>query len=302
MRQSPDNGKYLLENQLRTWSELKRKAVASNNANSSSQAQAVTSPAIPTRKWGGCHDGCHHHDDDFPRRRKNTQGQDLALPPPAVQTTKEEKSKPTVAIQSTDESISGDPSSTTAYPPSIDDTTDTPDHPTNPESKSEDTGTNTPSGGVQLPNRLSLPRSMSHSYGRDAGGSLSGAATPAEGLSDVDSDGGNNNPYFSTSAVRNSTNPSGFHGTRNAPTAHGRGSMTEFAARPKVPRKKPTEHDLEMWARQSGMGSGARADPLGDEADTDGDGDVEGDDEEGGDPKEVEREMAEDQSVEGSVY
>ena len=59
-----DNGKYVLQNQLRTWSELKRE-----RANSKSSITEPESP-IPVRKrWGGCLQSDGDRGDDFARRQ-----------------------------------------------------------------------------------------------------------------------------------------------------------------------------------------------------------------------------------------
>jgi len=51
MRLDRDSGKYDLQNQLRTWSELREEK----------RAKESDSPIIPVRKkWGGCPDGCDH--------------------------------------------------------------------------------------------------------------------------------------------------------------------------------------------------------------------------------------------------
>ncbi|KLU85346.1 phosphoglycerate mutase family domain-containing protein [Magnaporthiopsis poae ATCC 64411] len=100
MRRREDSGKYILQNKLRTWSELRRdrelaqkekekdkerdkerdakdssalSKLTTNNANSSTSsliarsehgttaaAAATSSPIIPARKWGGCPNGCTH--------------------------------------------------------------------------------------------------------------------------------------------------------------------------------------------------------------------------------------------------
>lgn len=64
MKQNQDNGKFILQNQLRTWSELKRETAARGNI-SQPQATSTTSkpgdsPISERRKWGGCPDGCDH--------------------------------------------------------------------------------------------------------------------------------------------------------------------------------------------------------------------------------------------------
>ncbi|KAH8784601.1 putative phosphoglycerate mutase DET1 [Hyaloscypha finlandica] len=91
MRKKEDSGKYILENNLRTWSELKRErlaaAAAKEKANPSSPTTATpvsekdrekekkllggvgesssnnagtTSPVPIRKKWGGCPNGCDH--------------------------------------------------------------------------------------------------------------------------------------------------------------------------------------------------------------------------------------------------
>jgi hypothetical protein len=100
-----------------------------------------------------------------------------------------------------------------------------------------------------------------------------GVETPHErNPSDQEADDGD---YFDpASVVANSS----AHSSGSARTAGGK----------KVPRRRPTEEDLERWAFESGMGSGRRADALGDEPE-DGEEDLE----------ELE---AKDKSLRGSVY
>ena len=74
----------MLENQLRTWSELKRLKKAEQaridpqRRNTLSafltkeQQQLAESPTIPSRQWGGCVGGCDHQHDQYPRRKKGT--------------------------------------------------------------------------------------------------------------------------------------------------------------------------------------------------------------------------------------
>ncbi|KAI9746013.1 MAG: hypothetical protein M1818_000694 [Claussenomyces sp. TS43310] len=65
MRQQEGSGKYLLENNLRTWSELKReRAAAAKEKEKDKSAEKIVENAlspIPQRKqWGGCPNGCNH--------------------------------------------------------------------------------------------------------------------------------------------------------------------------------------------------------------------------------------------------
>ncbi len=61
MNADPVSGKYSLQNQLRTWSALKRERAAAQD-----KAQSLVQPEspIPVRKrWGGCPNGCEHGKD-----------------------------------------------------------------------------------------------------------------------------------------------------------------------------------------------------------------------------------------------
>lgn len=66
MKKNPDNGKYLLQNKLRTWSELKkeRELEWKSEVVSKGLQPALVTPSdgpIPVRRrWGGCPDGCDH--------------------------------------------------------------------------------------------------------------------------------------------------------------------------------------------------------------------------------------------------
>ncbi|GJN74431.1 phosphoglycerate mutase family domain-containing protein [Purpureocillium lilacinum] len=69
-----DNGKYLLETKLRTWSELRREralTIAKDGGSGSSNGNAAAAAKdevklernktfVVTRRWGGCPDGCNH--------------------------------------------------------------------------------------------------------------------------------------------------------------------------------------------------------------------------------------------------
>jgi hypothetical protein len=102
-----------------------------------------------------------------------------------------------------------------------------------------------------------------------------GVETPHErNSSDRERDGGD---YFDPASI-----PA-------KPSAHSSGSARMAGAR-KAPRRRPTEEDLERWAHESGMGSGRRADALGDEP------------EDGEDDEELEVLEAKDKSLRGSVY
>lgn len=266
MKKNLESGKYLMQNQLRTWSELKKRAIPQHTAESAS----VPSPAIPSRKWGGCVGGCNHQHSKFPRRVKNKQT-DVILPPPAKDVIpQEEKEDHPVASQGLDASI----------------TLQEPDTPSTTEPDS--------------PSIMRLSLRPSFIQGRDGGGSLSGMATPADGLSDysgAESDYFHRQQHNRDLSDANPNNPSG--------------------AAKRHPKRKPTVQDLENWAAQSGMGRNALAERLGDEDhDDDNDDNDDGDDEHDdhderqtvdmNEPSEIIERLKlqeiQDKSVQGSVY
>lgn len=101
-----------------------------------------------------------------------------------------------------------------------------------------------------------------------------GVETPHErNSSDHERDGGD---YFDPASLLANT------------SAHSSGSA-RTAGTKKVPWRRPTEEDLERWAKESGMGSGKRADAL-------------GDDPEYGEEEDLEELEAKDKSLRGSVY
>jgi len=75
MKQTADNGKYVLDNELRTWSDLKKRAAATATAASVASSHrlnplnALATAGSPARKWGGCVNGCNHTM-NFPRKTK----------------------------------------------------------------------------------------------------------------------------------------------------------------------------------------------------------------------------------------
>lgn len=65
LKLNPDNGKYVLQNNLRTWSEMKKEkelGIQQERVSKGLSAAPVPSEApVPARRrWGGCPDGCDH--------------------------------------------------------------------------------------------------------------------------------------------------------------------------------------------------------------------------------------------------
>ncbi|KAI9870545.1 MAG: hypothetical protein M1830_004114 [Pleopsidium flavum] len=210
MKKNQDNGKYILQNQLRTWSELRKERMA---------AAAPPSP-IPVRKrWGGCPDGCKHG---------------------LVNHTKQPRRQNTADLCAEDSASSAkkrNPSATLIYTPPQDTDEDDPRGRVGPPQyglglEAEDTPDPTPShdsaedyvdNRVISPNRVAILQT-----GRDGGGSRSGAAS------------------------------------RN-------GSPEENESVTKLPASKSSMARALNWdfGGESGMGTGAMADALGDQSDAD---------------------------------
>lgn len=268
MSKNPENGKYILENNLRTWSELKRQRREQaarqdpqrrNTLSAFLSTKGQESPSIPPRKWGGCEDGCNHEHDRYPRRaakRKEQVQQELQLPPaaePAKAAKNEAEDHPIAAVE-----------------PSTKDEPQTQDN----------LPTDSPPVQFKLPFRPGVPSYLHQ--GRDGGGTSSGAATPHE-MSD-DEEG--HSEYF--------------------PAEPQRGRAMAEAIR-KAPQRKATPEDVERWARESGMGNGRKADALGDEPnDSSDDGhDVRSGKEVKNSAvgiEDIEKAEVEDKSLRGSVY
>ena len=64
MRKDEANGKYVLDNKLRTWSELRRERALAHKEkpeNKKDEVKLVRSKTyVVTRRWGGCPNGCNH--------------------------------------------------------------------------------------------------------------------------------------------------------------------------------------------------------------------------------------------------
>jgi broad specificity phosphatase PhoE len=89
MAMNEDSRKYRLETELRTWSELHRRALANGQESdghvhqpdrSSIALLTPPSPKLPARKWGGCAMGCNHDEMNYPLRAKRQNTADI-LPP-----------------------------------------------------------------------------------------------------------------------------------------------------------------------------------------------------------------------------
>jgi len=78
MKLDDTTGKYLLENNLKTWSELKRKAAVKQKTQN--VVPQISSPVL-TKQWGGCVDGCNHSSSSYATRQiQNYSSPGLGVP------------------------------------------------------------------------------------------------------------------------------------------------------------------------------------------------------------------------------
>lgn len=257
-----DNGKFLLKSELRTWSELKKQR------------------AIEAAKEDSSRDESHRPERPVvdPKRRNTVSqflpnNQVVSKSPPArkwggcVAGCDHEHDKyPRRKLQNLAEDSTAQPE--------VDDTSpyEGEDHPIahQEDAASVDELSVSPTNTRSLPIRPGkTPTQMFAEHYTD------GIETPHErNSSDHERDGGD---YFDAAAILANT------------SAHSSGSARMAGAR-KVPRRRPTEEDIERWTNESGMGSGKRADALGDEP------------ENGEEDDELEALEAKDKSLRGSVY
>lgn len=292
MKQSSSNGKYILQNELRTWSELKRRALATQNGNTTSLSttakgpppppQPYSSPTIPAKRWGGCVNGCNHDKISFPRRTRRQNTADLGIH--GATADEEKNGYPTTSQETNHIPVIAEPTQAAPKPTPRKPTTSpkptAPDMPLTPASPNDasndassgedeeaDHSSDAEEAATAIPHahKHPVPRATSilrHLHpGRDFGGSLSGAGTPAEGLSD-DSD------YFPAMHTSGKGAPAMLNSSsklKPRATSRLREREREKSHDRKAASRKMSEAE---WVAKSGMGSGARADALGDGGET----------------------------------
>ncbi|KAI7084988.1 phosphoglycerate mutase-like protein [Hortaea werneckii] len=291
-------GKYMMESNLRTWSELKRQRALEakedrniqdplrRNTLSAFMKQEQVSPGIPARKWGGCVGGCDHDHGKYPRRKVAQEQAERANAVPAVELPPAANATPAP----TSYDLPGD--GTNEHQPSREPTTTSTSssslHPTKDGSSTElSTSSNDTPTQHSRPETITLPQRPSPatmaSYllhpGRDGGGSSSGTNTPHERnesdiLASANTDATFTPPATNAGTAARDTEyfrrPTGeTGGVRPAALQNALAQNHDFAgrsARTAVPQRKPTlPEDIERWVRESGMGRGRHADALGDE-------------------------------------
>ena len=350
MNKNPESGKYYLENELRTWSELKQRAAAMDAANADSNGSAArlklqTAQSPVLRRWGGCAFGCDHDKIKFPRRVRRRDTSDIMngngnLTKPAEKTSQSYSQNEKTTYQSHHSyhqtskngtlSVNEEPSAPPPTSPHKQDVTNhkftharnsIPEEPTGlaytqpafnsiHNGSSEQTGWARNHGEHKMGclyidgsndsgNFLSTsPAALQ--FGRDGGGSLSGAASPTGIKSEeddyfdstlnaaADSKVSQHPPYLSSSSslplATAQTPPQPQqqqetqHQSQNQPssTEYPTSSASASAAAAITPSSTPSHPPSstlsspsyqsipEKWTSQSGMGAGAQAEPLGD--------------------------------------
>lgn len=259
MKRSENNGKFILENELRTWSELKRRAAANGGSATTaissrptpvSAGQLNSSPTIPVRRWGGCVNGCNHDRQNWPRRpmRKNTMeymgAKDHQLLPAASSLEGLESEKEDHSVAAHD----GTPVVEESSPAKLSRKQSTkaanlnlPPTPASPNDASNDA-----SSSEQEEAATSVTRSHQHPIPRTAAIARHlqpPQRTPGEGLSD-DSD------YFP-----------GMQYLQNHRSKMRASSKQRQESKERKLIRRQTE---QSWKEESGMGNGTKTDRLGD--------------------------------------
>lgn len=161
MKLNPDSGKFILQNQLRTWSDLRREKA---------EAMAQPESPIPLRKrWGDYSKGSEQDAGGFGRRqlarRQNTA--DLFMDP-------DEPKEPEPQHDNSGEA------------PTTRDQTPTPGTTPNPILPRHKTPQDPPASSLRAP--AGKGTGPGHKRGRDFGGSRSGVCSPSTSSSDEDSE------------------------------------------------------------------------------------------------------------------
>lgn len=159
MKLNEDNGKYILQNQLRTWSELKRERASSR--------ASITEPESPIpvrKKWGGCLQSDGDRGDDFARRqmaRRRKDTNELFEDVEMEQGSRETRSR---------EKAGGEDE----YPSIKEDRTRAPERGKQTDAVNVNLAAPGARTRIVSPGRLEILKG-----GRDGGGSRSGAASPS---------------------------------------------------------------------------------------------------------------------------
>ena len=310
MRKKEDSGKYILENKLRTWSELKRERLAAaaakektnpssptatavsekdkekekkllGGAGESSASNAGAMSPIPVRKkWGGCPNGCDHGKHAY-RKENSMHAMQLNGKP----------SNSSSPITSESTSLPFRRPAARRWQSSSDEDEDDPRGrvgPTVDVQRSLDEVVSSPDGTPsfisvedRLRSRLKSPRNdflLVKTAGRDFGGSASGNTSQAGSDTEFSAEEDARKRLAKGKAI-------GVGSLMGRSAGHGGSAMNGKVIR-----------------EQSGMGRGALADALGDQSDVGSDAGSEAELELSPELEPLAEEEKQDKSIKGSVY
>ncbi|GKT57228.1 phosphoglycerate mutase family domain-containing protein [Colletotrichum tofieldiae] len=295
MRKQEESGKYILENKLRTWSELRKERAQlkekedkerSEEERSTKDAKAGTllersKTFIVTRRWGGCPNGCNHKShyqrrDDLEALRQTDEvtsngtvgnGHSRRQSPAPRRSVKRCEQGYT-----SDEGTDGD-----GRPPQIDVTRARQEVVSSPDG--------TPSF-ISAEDRLRSMISPHLHVGRDFGGTYSGHTSIAGSDTDSSEEEGHRPEITTVTKIR--IVPNGEITEETNGSINNLASPVTGVATPTTEDEQPDKND------QNGMRRGARANRLGDTHSSDLGSEADEDD--------LARAEKEDRSIQGSVY
>lgn len=241
-----DAGKYVLENELRTWSELKRQ-----NALERGEQPIARSP-YQRRKWGGCPEGCTHEQHQHQRRSAPNRPRRQTTKDPSIFAPLLNAVAPMLKIE-TPEPAAPTSVEATKLPPPVDRVEEESEafpSPSRPAPGQSDLS------GVGFAERLkeaqeSRARPSFLEAGRDFGGSNSGTSTPANGFASLAGDGFDETPHAPPQG--SSPGDYGFPVTKS-PVLRGAGKRTSHLRTDSSQWGDATDEASDV----SSMGEGAR--------------------------------------------
>ncbi|WQF81532.1 Putative histidine phosphatase superfamily, clade-1 [Colletotrichum destructivum] len=296
MRKQEESGKYILENKLRTWSELRKERALikekedkerSEEERPAKDAKAGTllersKTFIVTRRWGGCPNGCNHKShyqrrDDLEVLRQTDEITSNGTTG-TIHSSRRQSPAPRRPIKrceqgyTSDEGTDGD-----SRPPQIDVTRARQEIVSSPDG--------TPSF-ISAEDRLRSMISPHLHVGRDFGGTYSGRTSIAGSDTDSSEEDGHRPEITTVTKIRVISNVETIEETNSS--INGLVSPATGIATPTTEDEQPDKSD------RSGIRNGARANRLGDTHSSDLGSEADEDD--------LAQAEKEDRSIQGSVY
>ncbi|KAF2762444.1 phosphoglycerate mutase-like protein [Pseudovirgaria hyperparasitica] len=276
MKQNANNGKFILENEMRTWSDLKKRAAAASSSTSPSKGPPLPfgeSASVPIRQWGGCVNGCNHAQINYPRknqpRRQNTA--DLTQAVVSASRSPEKDKEASIAEEPSTKLPIKAASLVPINKPSVQHDTMNENSTTDAETPSQtETDADASGSSSDVDERASpSPTQSSQSQGPRQGQShaLLNPARYSSGIKSASSNEGffsEDSDYFpkrqNTQRSIATVFPNEKQNGRQRPPSRSSSAKRRTSVREKKEKAK-TEAG---WKVESGMGKGARADELGD--------------------------------------